>query len=165
MKDLLSHLSPEQRARLAAIQRDPRAAALCSGRAPVVAAKREPVEASARAEGVEVIVVLKGLRLVSEANTRGHWSGRAGRSTAARALVGGALAGVAVPPGPWCVRIVRAGPRALDTDNLAGSAKAVRDAVAAWLGVDDGPEAPVAWEYGQRRGGYLVEIVIRGGAR
>jgi hypothetical protein len=39
----------------------------------------------------------------------------------------------------------------------------VRDAVAAWLGVDDGPEAPVAWEYGQRRGGYLVEVTVVGG--
>ena len=46
------------------------------------------------------------------------------------------------------VRLVRLGARALDTDNLAGALKAVRDAVAAWLGVDDGPGGLV-WEVDQ----------------
>lgn len=37
----------------------------------------------------------------------------------------------------------------LDDDNLAGAFKACRDAVAAWLGVDDGPRGPVTWAYTQ----------------
>lgn len=39
----------------------------------------------------------------------------------------------------------------LDSDNLAGSLKAVRDQVAAWLAVDDGPSGPVTWAYDQRK--------------
>lgn len=161
--DLFAHLAPAARERLAAAQQDPRAAALVRGAGPVVASQRDPVEVSVRAEGAAVAVVLKGLRLVSAANAREHHFARAQRVARERALVDGALAGVPAPAGPWRVVIVRGGPRALDTDNLAGSAKSVRDAVAAWLGVDDGPEAPVAWEYGQRRGGYLVEVTVVGG--
>lgn len=161
--DLFAHLSPAQRARLAAAQRDPRAAAMVLGRAAVVARAarpRDPVEVSVRAEGGAVALTLKGLRLVSVANAREHHHAKARRVARERALVGGALAGVTAPPGPWRVTIARVGPRALDTDNLTASAKAVRDAVAAWLGVDDGPEGPVAWVYGQRRGGYLVEVLV-----
>lgn len=162
--DLFAHLAPAARERLAAAQQDPRAAALVRGAKPVAAARpRGHVETSVRAEGAAVAVVLKGLRLVSVANAREHHFARAQRVARERALVDGALAGVPAPAGPWRVTIVRGGPRALDTDNLAGSAKSVRDAVAAWLGVDDGPEAPVAWEYGQRRGGYLVEVTVVGG--
>lgn len=161
--DLFAHLTPAQRERLAAAQRDPRAVDLVLGREAVVARAarpRDPVEVSVRAEGGAVALTLKGLRLVSVANAREHHHAKARRVTRERALVGGALAGVTAPPGPWRVTIVRVGPRALDTDNLAASAKAVRDAVAAWLGADDGPEGPVAWVYGQRRGGYLVEVLV-----
>jgi hypothetical protein len=63
------------------------------------------------------------------------------------------------------VTLTRIGPRDLDSDNLAGSAKAVRDAVARWLGVDDGPRAPVEWRYAQERPAkgakrYAVRITI-----
>lgn len=161
--DLFAHLTPEARARLAAAQQDPRAAALVRGAKPVVAAKRDPVETSVRGEGAAVAVVLKGLRLERGANAREHHFARAQRVARERALVDGALAGVTPPLGPWRVVIARGGPRPLDSDNLASSCKAVRDAVAAWLGVDDGPDAPVTWEYGQRRGGYLVEVTITTG--
>ena len=40
-------------------------------------------------------------------------------------------------------------------------AKAVRDAVAHALGVDDGPAGPVAWSYAQVRArGYGVRVTI-----
>lgn len=42
------------------------------------------------------------------------------------------------PAFPLVVTITRLGPRTLDSDNLASSGKHVRDAVAVWLGVDDG---------------------------
>ena len=49
----------------------------------------------------------------------------------------------------------------LDDDGLAISAKGVRDAVAAALGVDDGPTGPVTWRYEQRRAkGYAVEVRV-----
>ncbi len=50
----------------------------------------------------------------------------------------------------------------LDDDNLRGALKAVRDEVAAQLGVDDG-DARVLYEYAQSKGhSPLVRIVIKG---
>lgn len=70
--------------------------------------------------------------------------------------------------GPWCVRITRlsSAARPLDDDAPPGACKAVRDAVAAALGVDDGSPA-VAFAYGQarRKGplGVRVEVWGAGG--
>jgi hypothetical protein len=73
-----------------------------------------------------------------------------------------ALRGIAVPAGPWRVVITRVGPRVLDDDNRTASAKGVRDAVAAWLGVDDGSES-VRWEVrGEVARGYAVRVQIEG---
>lgn len=49
-----------------------------------------------------------------------------------------------------CCRVVliAALRRELDSDNLQSSLKALRDAVAEWLGVDD-RDKRVTWEYGQ----------------
>lgn len=50
----------------------------------------------------------------------------------------------------------------LDDDNLRSALKAVRDATAQWLGVDDGPKGP-KWEYEQqrcKRSEYFVGIAI-----
>ncbi len=61
----------------------------------------------------------------------------------------------------WVVTITREGRGLCDDDGLAISAKGVRDAVAAALGVDDGPTGPVTWRYGQRRAkGYAVEVRV-----
>jgi len=46
------------------------------------------------------------------------------------------------------VRLERVAPRALDDDNLRGALKAVRDAVAEALGIDDA-DPRVRWQYGQ----------------
>lgn len=48
--------------------------------------------------------------------------------------------------------IARIGPRALDGDNLAGSAKHVRDGIADWLGVNDGDNR-ITWLYEQSKDG------------
>lgn len=67
---------------------------------------------------------------------------------------------------PCTVRIVRCGPRELDDDNLETSCKAVRDEVAAWLGVDDGARSGVFWRYGQELSPtYHVTLEITRGAR
>ena len=71
------------------------------------------------------------------------------------------------PPFPLVVTITRIAPGVLDTDNLAGSAKSVRDAIAHWLGVDDGKAeraGQVTWVVHQTKSGagaYHVDIDIR----
>ena len=103
------------------------------------------------------------VKLVSEANTRGHWRQRAARAKLQRACAKSALGhDIKGPPPPYVITITRIGPRKLDSDNLAGSAKAVRDGVADWLRIDDGSPL-LTWRYEQRsegRGVYGAEIVI-----
>jgi hypothetical protein len=48
------------------------------------------------------------------------------------------------------ITLTRMAPGKLDTDNLAFSAKAVRDAIAAWLHIDDGDER-LDWRYDQQK--------------
>ena len=123
-----------------------------------------PLVPSARVEASGAVVArVDGLRLVSPLNgSHGHWSGPASRRKRERRYVAAALRGVRLPAGPrWAVTITREGVRELDGDNLAGSAKGVRDAVAAALGVDDGPRGPVTWRYAQRRAkAYAVEVRV-----
>ena len=63
--------------------------------------------------------------------------------------------------GSWVVRLTRAAPAELDDDNLSSAFKAVRDAVAAWLGVDDSPRSPVRWKYAQERVKHRAERLVR----
>jgi hypothetical protein len=117
------------------------------------------------------------LRLVSEANARGHWSKGARRAADQRGTVRVRLNGEVrawlfqfVPGARFELRnevrlivtITRIAPRELDGDNLQRSCKAVRDGIADALGVDD--RSPrVEWNYAQRKGGkgeYAVEIHI-----
>ena len=104
------------------------------------------------------------IRIESEANRREHWAARHRRAKAQRAAIGAALLLAGQPPSPPLVVVLtRIGPKLLDTDNLAGGFKAVRDAIAEWLGVDDGPTSRVEWRYEQRRGKrgeYWVEVRI-----
>lgn len=169
-RELFEALSPAQREALARIQRDPAVAAMLRGGAPVEAPKpaRPPriprgVTCEARAEPGAVIVVAKGLRLVNASNAREHWRDRSRRARGERAAIGNALAALAPPAGPWRVTITRSGRGTMDDDGLASAAKATRDAVAAWLGVDDSPAAPVTWRYGQQRAkGYGVTVHVEG---
>ncbi len=99
-------------------------------------------------------IPLPGLRLVSLANQREHWRVRAKRAKAHRSagllVVRAALRGKA-PVFPLTVIITRIAPRALDDDNLTGSAKSLRDGVADALGIDD-RDPRVKWAVAQRRG-------------
>jgi hypothetical protein len=66
------------------------------------------------------------------------------------------------PSPPLTITITRIGPRELDTDNLAGSAKHCRDGVADWLGVNDRSKE-LQWLYAQEKTGkgqYGVKIHI-----
>lgn len=171
---LVAELTPAQRERLARLQEDPRAVALLRGaaptpaRAPVARGRRRPVaESSARREGDVVYLLAKGLRLDVTPNSRLHHQEGARHRAAERDATARALAPLAAPPGPWRVTITRVSPgtRPMDDDNLTASAKGVRDATAAWLGVDDGVTDRVRFEVRQERGrGYAVRVEIRGGA-
>lgn len=109
-------------------------------------------------------ITIPGLRLASEANTASHehWRARQKRAKEQRALVGLALNPHTPPSLPVRVTITRIAPCALDDDNATGAAKAVRDAIARWLGVDDRSDQ-IAWQVLQARGAvreYAVRLQI-----
>lgn len=94
------------------------------------------------------------MRVVSEANQSmsGNWWSKVGRVKEQRNCVWhwmykfrGKL------PFPARVTLTRIGPRLLDSDNLQGAFKAVRDEVAAAIGQDDGNPS-YEWAYKQVRG-------------
>lgn len=107
-----------------------------------------------------------GLRLESTANLREPWQRRAKRAQEhrffGRALGKAAGARPLAPGERATITITRVAPRALDDDNLASCAKAVRDGVADALGVPDN-DRRLSWAYAQRRGAtreYGVEVAI-----
>lgn len=112
------------------------------------------------------VSVFVPLRLVSEANQREHWSRRHRRAAEQKQLVLLALRARSRgrPRLPCRVEITRIAPKPIrDGDNLHGSAKHVRDAVAHFLGVDDADVGggPVSWSRpDQVRGPYGVRIAI-----
>ena len=132
--------------------------------APVAKARArgELVEASAHRDGPRVTVTAKGLRLDATPNGRAHWTATAKKRAREREVLTRALSGITPPAGPWRVVIVRVGPRPMDDDNRTASAKGCRDAIAAWLGVDDGDDS-VRWEVrGEVARGYAVRVQIEG---
>ncbi len=105
------------------------------------------------AEWSDSYVVLP-VKVISEANARERWQvahsrSRKQRETVKLSLNIGAMA-EHKPKAPCVIRLVRISPRPLDSDNLQRGFKAVRDEVAAWLGVDD-RDARVFWAYGEQR--------------
>jgi hypothetical protein len=102
------------------------------------------------------------LRTVSGMNVREHWSLRAKRVKAERRATA-----YRTPPslkslGPFLqITLTRRSPRPLDSDNLPGSMKGVRDQLAASLGIDDRSKL-VRWNYEQATGepGVLVSVEV-----
>lgn len=105
------------------------------------------------------------IKTVSEPNTRSHWAARARRVKEQRLLVRATLHGHGCTPHDGLsgtITLTRIAPRLLDTDNLAGALKAVRDGVADALGIDDGSPR-VTWRVEQERGAakeYAVRISL-----
>jgi hypothetical protein len=106
-------------------------------------------------------------------NERLHWAARARQTKSLRAATQGSalvqlrpegLRALATLPRPFCVRLVRIGTRELDDDNVRGACKPIRDEVAVLLGLDDGPTAPVTWDYAQERGEPAVRVEVRSAA-
>lgn len=102
---------------------------------------------------------------VSEANRREHWTARSLRRrlqrTAMTVFLKNALQGRSIQL-PCLVKLTRIGPKAMDSDNLAGSQKGLRDAIAQVLGVDDG-DPRIKFDYAQEAIGrreYNVRVSI-----
>ncbi len=99
----------------------------------------------------------------SEANMREHFRTVAKRKKDQRGIVhlklGPMIRGRKLQAA-CVVTLTRISPRELDDDNLASSFKAIRDQVAAELGIDD-RNPIVKWEYGQEKNrarGIRIEI-------
>lgn len=100
---------------------------------------------AAMGDALRVVVTVPGLRVHSEMNSRVHWSVRRKRFAEHKLAVAAALSHVGTPDRDRLrgsdavrVRLVRCGGRRLDADNCLSGLKAVTDAVAAWLKLDDG---------------------------
>lgn len=158
VRAVMEALSPERREGLLAINPHLRPAVVQS------TTRGELVEAHAQRNGLRVDLVAKGLRLDLTPNARLHPQVVARRRRREHQVVSTALRGITPPAGPWRVTVTRVGPQAMDDDNRTASAKGVRDALAAWLGVDDGDDS-VRWEVrGEVARGYAVRVQIEGSA-
>lgn len=101
------------------------------------------------------------IKAVNTLNARQRWAVRAKRVKAERQRTLLAFRASKPELAPLVeVVLTRVGPRALDSDNLQGACKGVRDQVAHMLGVDDGGPL-VRWTYAQERGEYAVRVEIR----
>jgi hypothetical protein len=110
------------------------------------------------------------LRIQSVANLREHWRTKAARVKQERELTYWALIHAGNPRRNllfgWpleieMTRVYSSRLREFDGDNLQSGCKAVRDAIAHWIGRNDN-DPTVRWYYFQRRGEVnLVDIVIR----
>jgi hypothetical protein len=104
------------------------------------------------------------VRTYSEANLREHWAIKSRRTKANKQAAYMVCLSKRVKykiKFPVHVVLVRLASRRLDSDNLANSFKAVQDGIADALGVDDGDESKVTWEYRQEkspRGKYAVRV-------
>ncbi len=118
----------------------------------------------ASAGTLPVTIDCPGLIVVSEMNERCHWAKRAKRMAGQKdqVMLAIVLARLKAPliKDPVRITFTRFGVRKLDSDNCQGAFKAVRDAVCSWIGVDDGNDALLTFEYLQARGepGVRVEI-------
>lgn len=97
------------------------------------------------------------IRIVSVANRREHWSKRHKRAQAHK------KAALMVPKAslPCQVTLTRVAPKAggwMDSDNLQTAFKALRDGIAARLGVDDADDR-VTWVYRQQAGPHYAALV------
>ncbi len=110
----------------------------------------------ARPDLVEFVIPVE---IKSEMNLREHWRTRNARFKDHKKFV--ALCWPRnrhnlryVPKIPVLVTLtwLRPEPQAMDDDNLAGGFKAIRDAIAGWMGVDDGMIPKIKFEYRQAEG-------------
>ena len=119
-------------------------------------------------------ITIPGLRVVSESNSREHWSVKNRRANGSkskkkptlgqRQTVCLVLRSKATKPAiPCMIRLTRIAPRKLDQGNIAAAFKHVQDGCADWIGIDDRHDELVKYEYLQERSGpneYAVKIEV-----
>lgn len=122
-----------------------------------------------------MITVEVPIALPSASNLREHWRERHRRiksQCAATSMMLGFMRVVerlggdgAVKAGDrLAVTLTRVAPRKLDSDNLQGAFKGVRDEVAKFFGVDDGDKRHITWSYAQTTGKpstVLIDLAIQ----
>lgn len=117
-------------------------------------------------EVISSLVFVFDCRLVSEANNYDHWTKKAKRKKDQQlrtfAAMRNALAGHKIRL-PCTVKLIRVGPKKLDSGNIEVTFKACQDEIARQLRVDDGDATKVTWVYdqepcGKRRYSVRVEI-------
>jgi len=107
------------------------------------------------------------LKLGRGQNDREHWQQRARRVKREKEIVRWGLSAQKPPAGPVRVVLTRCFfGTGLDGDNLQGSLKAPRDAVAAWLGRDDA-DPSIEWAYAhatapRTKGFMTIEVTPQG---
>jgi hypothetical protein len=102
------------------------------------------------------------------ANVRMHWRAKAKIVAEQREAVTWALLGAGMhrfwrptAEHPWTVTLVRVSPQRCDDDGVVTSLKATRDAIAAFVGVDDADKHIVKYLYDDARGKKVgVEIYV-----
>lgn len=109
------------------------------------------------------------MRVDSETNAREHWSKKYRRKKKQQDwLLTAWLEAIIAEETQWpikfpcIVRLTRIGPKNLDSDNLVESFKAIRDAIAWTMDIDDGDER-IKWEYAQEAVGkrqYAVKVEV-----
>lgn len=135
--------------------------------APLLAPKCMPAPVVRAGEPLVITVPMQTYNLN---NSRIHWRVRSERVREQREAVTYALLGVRwnfkilpkpMAETPWDVLLVRLSPRTLDRDGVVSALKGARDAVAAFVNVDDRYEEIVEYRYHQRKQrGQAVEITI-----
>lgn len=97
---------------------------------------------------------ITGLQLPNFANGGVHWRVKAKKVAAIRETVTYHLLATdwsALPKPtvdtPWTVRLSRMGPRLLDDDGVVSACKSARDAIAAFIGVNDRDRHVVRYDY------------------
>jgi hypothetical protein len=106
------------------------------------------------------------LVVVSEANQREFWAKKYRRKIKQQSAVDTAwrFRFDRRPAAPAMITLTRLGGRRMDSDNLAGAFKHIRDQIARILGVDDGSDL-LTWRYAQEPGGPRgIRIEIEEGA-
>jgi hypothetical protein len=94
------------------------------------------------------MTVILPIRTVNTLNKREHWAQKAKRARRERRATMWMLGSKPRPELPCVVTFTRISPvNRMDSDGIVSSMKHLRDAVAEWLGVDDGQAAPVTWVY------------------
>lgn len=108
--------------------------------------------------------VMLHIHTVAGLNQREHWVVRANRVKRERmygCIAARKLCKSRHPPS--VVTFTRYSAALMDTDNLPQCAKGLRDSIAKYCGVDDGPSGPISWVYKQEkcpRGCYGMRIEV-----